>query len=167
MIRLADCTKTLVRPQTFKHPAGAACVGNSWAAEAKQHHTWRLLPDLTARSFEDDEITLKCKGDMTVSSEPDGSILSLVLSVSWAVVRQPCLFFSDAVRFWNRLSLSGTMSGMLSMSRFPFLCCSWNIEIFNLAKTAFNQKLSSTIVQFELNHNAWKWPPKSWEEWRL
>lgn len=52
-------------------------VANSWTLETKQHHTGRLSPDLTARSFEADKITLKCKGDMTVSSEPDGSILRL------------------------------------------------------------------------------------------
>lgn len=50
---------------------------NSWTLETKNHHTYQLFPDLTARSFEADKITLKCKGDVTVSSEPDGSILSL------------------------------------------------------------------------------------------
>lgn len=54
-----------------------ANVANSWTSETKKHQAGRLLPDLTARSFEDDEITLKCKGDATVSSEPDGSILGL------------------------------------------------------------------------------------------
>lgn len=28
----------------------------------------------------------------------------------------------------NRLALSGTVSGALSLSRFPVLCCSWNID---------------------------------------
>lgn len=54
-----------------------ANVANSWTSETKKHHAGPLLPDLTARSFEDDKITLKCKGDATVSSEPDGSILGL------------------------------------------------------------------------------------------
>lgn len=84
-----------------------------------QRHTDQVVPDLTARSFEADKITLKCKGDMTVSSEPDGSILSLAhqdLSSGSAAmfVRR---------RLDNRLSLSATMSAMLSISRFPFLCC--------------------------------------------
>lgn len=62
--------------------SGAMCcranvVANSWTSETKKHHAGPLLPDLTARSFEDDKITLKCKGDATVSSEPDGSILGL------------------------------------------------------------------------------------------
>lgn len=52
-------------------------IANSWTLETKKHHTELLFPDLTARSFEDDKITLKCKGDVTVSSEPDGSILGL------------------------------------------------------------------------------------------
>lgn len=43
-------------------------------------------------------------------------------------------FFPLRCRFENRLSLSGTMSGTLSMSRFPFLCYNWNIDSFNLSK---------------------------------
>lgn len=75
---------------------------NSRTLEADQRHASRSFPDLTARSFEADTITLKCKGDMTVSSEPDGSILRWLLRI-WAVVLQPCfllllrLFFYAAV----------------------------------------------------------------------
>lgn len=55
----------------------ANVAANSWTSGTRKHHAQQLLPDLTARSFEDDKITLKCKGDATVSSEPDGSILGL------------------------------------------------------------------------------------------
>lgn len=54
-----------------------ANVANSWTSETRSHHAGQLLPDLTARSFEDDKITLKCKGDATVSPEPDGSMVGL------------------------------------------------------------------------------------------
>lgn len=56
---------------------GINSCNNSWTLDTKQHHPGSLFPDLTARSFEADKITLKCKGDMTVSSKPDGSIVSL------------------------------------------------------------------------------------------
>lgn len=75
--KIVMCTKRGLNTR-FKYVAGIqTCCRNSWTLETKQHHTGRLFPDLTARSFEADKITLKCKGDMTVSSEPDGSILSL------------------------------------------------------------------------------------------
>ena len=76
---------------------------------------------------------------MTVSSEPDGSILSVarrdLSSGSAAMFVFFCFlgFFLHGC-FENRLSLSCTMSGMLSMSIFPFLCCKWNIDSFNITK---------------------------------
>lgn len=83
--------------------AGTDCCCSSWTLETKQHHTGWLFPDLTARSFEADKITLKCKGDMTVSSEPDGSILCLArqdLSSGSAAMFDAAVF---------EISMSGTV----------------------------------------------------------
>lgn len=85
----------------------------------RQHQAGQLVPDLTARPLEADEITLKCKGDMTVSLEPDGSILGLARqtrSEQWFSSRDLLVFFTRFV------SLSHTISGTFSMSRFLFLC---------------------------------------------
>lgn len=77
MVASSKCTLYSVKALQSSVMCCRANVANSWTSETKKHHAGPLLPDLTARSFEDDKITLKCKGDATVSSEPDGSILGL------------------------------------------------------------------------------------------
>lgn len=104
IIKSSNISIININPDIQKRPENwiqiFCCCINSWTLETEQHHTGQPFPDLTARSFEADTITLKCKGDMTVSSEPDGSILSWLIRI-WAVVLQPWFFFFFMLPFWK------------------------------------------------------------------
>lgn len=106
----------------------ANVVANSWTSETKKHHAGPLLPDLTARSFEDDKITLKCKGDATVSSEPDGSILGLA-----------------------RQELSSGAAAIFSLFFLPLLC--WHFLFFEFFFFFFfrtsNRCLAPSLVRYQ------------------
>lgn len=116
MTASSKCTLCSVEMLQSRVMCCRANAANSWTSETRKHHAGQLRPDLTARSFEDDKITLKCKGDATVSSEPDGSILGLarqelssgaaaIFSFFFSPFYAGIFFFflGQAIAVWHRL----------------------------------------------------------------